>query len=193
MMLALRSAQEGDVVSESWGGEGERPQWDDLTYLRQDFDVLEGLVRELNERERIDARFVLDRVQAARETIVPSVEALSGRGEAADLMRKATQAVTAVSVMESDVALLSACTPLPERGTVGPTTTWTVVTEFLHQRIKPVVLSISRRVWKIIARHLGLKEWSVSGEVCGGIPALAMGNVSLALTFGPTASGPTTP
>ncbi len=43
----------------------------------------------------------------------------------------------------------------------------------------------SRRLFNILSKYLTLKEWSLQGEINGGIPLLAVGKASLMLAFGP--------
>ncbi|MGW6356980.1 hypothetical protein ACWFR5_17905 [Streptomyces sp. NPDC055092] len=51
--------------------------------------------------------------------------------------------------------------------------------------IKPKTGSVAKRMWNMLSKYLNLKEWSVGGDISAGIPALAMGQVTLTLTFGP--------
>ncbi|GAA0651928.1 hypothetical protein GCM10009535_32750 [Streptomyces thermocarboxydovorans] len=51
--------------------------------------------------------------------------------------------------------------------------------------IKPKFLAVSSRLLNMLSKYLTLKEWSLQGEIIGGIPLLAMGKASLTLTFGP--------
>ncbi|MEV5480955.1 MULTISPECIES: hypothetical protein [Streptomyces] len=150
-----------------------------MVWLENDLSLILERLRQApameSSEETSAERDVLNRVEASKRDIVTSIRELRRSTEGPERERLAAQALSAVGMLEADVASLETHDPDPNTGRL--------VAGF-HQYIKPLIAAASRRLWHLICKYLPLKEWKVEGEVSGGIPALALGKVSLGLTFG---------
>jgi hypothetical protein len=101
----------------------------------------------------------------------------------------ALRATTAVSTAHADVAALEAGpVELGEPGdddqAAGVTQGKGKLRQFIENHVKPLLAKVASRLWAIISHLLTPKEWQITGDVSGGIPALGMAKVELAITFG---------
>jgi hypothetical protein len=127
-----------------------------------------------------------DRLDDVRESLLRMLEmipdATSERRE-----HLAAQAASAIGVMEADIAavVLSVEDGEGDGGeNLGEHAGEGAIRRFTRF-IRPKFMASSRRLLNMLSKYLPLKEWSVQGEINGGIPLLAMGKASLTLTFGP--------
>ncbi|MFF4408533.1 hypothetical protein ACFY1P_21785 [Streptomyces sp. NPDC001407] len=139
--------------------------------LKPWIDTTDEEERALRER----AKYVYDRVLTSHAYIINAMNRIPD-DDAASLQQDAVEALSALSMIEADIASLTIHDPHPNPGKIS---------NFFIQRIKPLIASISKRLWRFISKYLTLKDWKVAGEVSGGVPALALGKVSLELRFGP--------
>ncbi|MFF9490611.1 hypothetical protein [Streptomyces sp. NPDC014676] len=149
---------------------------------------LEGASAELDRLPGVD-RDVLaelqERLADARESLLRVLEmipdATSERRE-----HLAAQAASAIGVMEADIAAVVLAVEDGEGDSgesAGEHAGGGAVRGFTRF-IKPKFMAGSRRLLNMLSKYLTLKEWSLQGEINGGIPLLAMGKASLTLTFG---------
>jgi hypothetical protein len=55
----------------------------------------------------------------------------------------------------------------------------------LFNAIKAIFSKLANRLVSMLSKLVKPKEWKIAGEVTGGVPALALGKVTLEITFGP--------
>ncbi|GGW95943.1 hypothetical protein GCM10010297_17240 [Streptomyces malachitofuscus] len=150
---------------------------------------LEGVSAELDRLPGVDRNVLAElqeRLADARESLLRVLEmipdATSERRE-----HLAAQAASAIGVMEADIAAVVLAVEDGEGDSgenAGDHAGGGAVRGFARF-IKPKFMAGSRRLLNMLSKYLTLKEWSLQGEINGGIPLLAMGKASLTLTFGP--------
>lgn len=191
--------QEGDQVREEEGHraydeERQRAYDEERQRVKGDLEAVQDEVGNLPQVAQDIRSDLQKRVGAACQSILGALETIP-RAPDQEQKRLAAQAVSAIAMIEADIAavVMSAdddgqngdCegTELVDGDTIANGRSQ--LSRRFFRRIQPKMLSVTRRVWNMLSKYLSLQSWSIGGEISAGIPALAMGKVTVTLTFGP--------
>jgi hypothetical protein len=180
---------------------------DDLAQLEAHLSRILELLSDAGDEQMSPAieetRDIEQRLAAARVRILKATQQLPnliagkdgepGPTEIETANRLVLDATASLSTAEADVVALEATLEAaePERGSVelaaafpqssGPFG-W-IKRQF--RAIKAIFSRLAKRLVAMLANLLTPKEWTIGGEISGGVPALALGKVTIDITFGP--------